>query len=357
MKKKMRNFAAKMVSFECDYNNGAHPDVLRHLVETNGEQTLTYGFDRYSDNARQKIAEACGVAAADVHLLTGGTQTNATVIDAMLRPYEAVVCASTGHINVHEAGAVEASGHKVIGLPHTDGKLEAATLKQFMSVFEHDESRDHVAQPGMVYISHPTEMGTLYSADELAALHDTCRKHQLQLFVDGARLGYALAAHGATITLPYLASHSDVFYIGGTKVGALCGEAVVFTHGNTPRCFFTIIKRHGALLAKGRLTGVQFDALFTDELYMRISRHAIDMAQRLRTILVEAGLRLHVESPTNQQFVVLPNALMHRLEKEVLFTHWEPFDDAHTVCRFVTSWATTAEELETLREILRRATT
>ncbi len=345
----------RMISFESDYNNGAHPDVLRHLMETNDEQTLTYGFDRFSDSARKKIAAECGVSDADVHLLTGGTQTNATVIDAMLRSYEAVVCANTGHINVHEAGAIEASGHKVIGLPHQGGKLEAQTLDHFMNVFENDESRDHVAQPGMVYISHPTEMGTLYTADELAALYETCHKHHLQLFVDGARLGYALAAKGSTITLPFLSQHTDAFYIGGTKVGALCGEAVVFTHGNTPRCFFTIIKRHGALLAKGRLTGVQFDALFTDRLYHRISRHAIDMAERLKKILVEARLQMFVDSPTNQQFVVLPNALMHRLEQQVLFIHWEPFDDDHTVCRFVTSWATTAEELDMLQEILSEA--
>ncbi|MBO4658366.1 MAG: aminotransferase class I/II-fold pyridoxal phosphate-dependent enzyme [Prevotella sp.] len=346
-----------MISFECDYNNGAHPDVLRHLVETNSEQTLTYGFDRYSDSAREKIAAACGVKADGVHLLTGGTQTNATVIDAMLRSYEAVICPATGHINVHEAGAIEASGHKVIGLPHQGGKLEAQTLDRFMNVFENDESRDHVAQPGMVYVSLPTEMGTLYTADELKELYETCQRHQLQLFVDGARLGYALAAKGSTVTLPFLARHSDAFYIGGTKVGALCGEAVVFTHDNSPRCFFTIVKRHGALLAKGRLTGVQFDALFTNQLYMRISRHAIDMAERLQKILVEARLRMFVDSPTNQQFVVLPNALMHRLEQQVLFTHWEPFDDDHTVCRFVTSWATTVEELEKLKEILRDATT
>ena len=191
-----------MISFESDYNNGAHPDVLRHLVETNDEQTLTYGFDRFSDSARKKIAAECGVSDADVHLLTGGTQTNATVIDAMLRSYEAVVCPNTGHINVHEAGAIEASGHKVIGLPHQGGKLEALTLDHFMNVFENDESRDHVAQPGMVYISHPTEMGTLYTADELAALYDTCHKHHLQLFVDGARLGYALSPYPSSPSTP-----------------------------------------------------------------------------------------------------------------------------------------------------------
>ena len=215
-----------MISFECDYNNGAHPDVLLHLVETNSEQTLTYGFDRFSDSARKKIAEACGVDANDVHLLTGGTQTNATVIDAMLRSYEGVVCPATAHINVHEAGAIEASGHKVIGLPHKDGKLDAATLDHFMRVFEHDESRDHIAQPGMVYISYPTEMGTLYSADEIANIYATCQRHGLQLFVDGARLGYALAAD-STIDLPFLACFDIAAFTSNCKGGyiytTLCG--------------------------------------------------------------------------------------------------------------------------------------
>ncbi len=341
-----------MISFECDYNNGAHPEVLRHLVETNDEETLTYGFDRYTEQAKEKIKAACEAPDAEVFLLTGGTQTNATVIDGMLRSYEAVVCAETGHINVHEAGAIEASGHKVIGLPQKDGKLEAATLERFMEVFENDESRDHVAQPGMVYISFPTEMGSLYTADELLRLEDTCHRHGLHLFVDGARLGYGLMAEGNDITLPFLAAHCDAFYIGGTKVGALCGEAVVFTHNNTPRCFFSMIKRHGALLAKGRLTGVQFDALFTDDLYFRISRHAIEMAATLRDVLREAGLAFYVESPTNQQFVILPNKKMHLLEQQVLFTHWMPYDDDSTVCRFVTSWATKPEDIQRLRQLL-----
>lgn len=341
-----------MISFECDYNNGAHPEVLRHLVETNDEETLTYGFDHYTEQAKEKIKAACEAPDAEVFLLTGGTQTNATVIDGMLRSYEAVVCAETGHINVHEAGAIEASGHKVIGLPQKDGKLEAATLERFMEVFENDESRDHVAQPGMVYISFPTEMGSLYTADELLRLEDTCHRHGLHLFVDGARLGYGLMAEGNDITLPFLAAHCDAFYIGGTKVGALCGEAVVFTHNNTPRCFFSMIKRHGALLAKGRLTGVQFDALFTDDLYLRISRHAIEMAAALRDVLREAGLAFYVESPTNQQFVILPNKKMHLLEQQVLFTHWMPYDDDSTVCRFVTSWATKPEDIQRLRQLL-----
>ena len=341
-----------MISFECDYNNGAHPEVLRHLVETNDEETLTYGFDRYTEQAKEKIKAACEAPDAEVFLLTGGTQTNATVIDGMLRSYEAVVCAETGHINVHEAGAIEASGHKVIGLPQKDGKLEAATLERFMEVFENDESRDHVAQPGMVYISFPTEMGSLYTADELLRLEDTCHRHGLHLFVDGARLGYGLMAEGNNITLPFLAAHCDAFYIGGTKVGALCGEAVVFTHNNTPRCFFSMIKRHGALLAKGRLTGVQFDALFTGNLYFRISRHAIEMAAALRDVLREAGLTFYVESPTNQQFVILPNKKMHLLEQQVLFTHWMPYDDDSTVCRFVTSWATKPEDIQRLRQLI-----
>ena len=341
-----------MISFECDYNNGAHPEVLRHLVETNDEETLTYGFDRYTEQAKEKIKAACEAPDAEVFLLTGGTQTNATVIDGMLRSYEAVVCAETGHINVHEAGAIEASGHKVIGLPQKDGKLEAATLERFMEVFENDESRDHVAQPGMVYISFPTEMGSLYTADELLRLEDTCHRHGLHLFVDGARLGYGLMAEGNDITLPFLAAHCDAFYIGGTKVGALCGEAVVFTHNNTPRCFFSMIKRHGALLAKGRLTDVQFDALFTDDLYFRISRHAIEMAAALRDVLREAGQAFYVESPTNQQFVILPNKKMHLLEQQVLFTHWMPYDDDSTVCRFVTSWATKPEDIQRLRQLI-----
>ena len=341
-----------MISFECDYNNGAHPEVLRHLVETNDEETLTYGFDRYTEQAKEKIKAACEAPDAEVFLLTGGTQTNATVIDGMLRSYESVVCAETGHINVHEAGAIEASGHKVIGLPQKDGKLEAATLERFMEVFENDESRDHVAQPGMVYISFPTEMGSLYTADELLCLEDTCHRHGLHLFVDGARLGYGLMAEGNDITLPFLAAHCDAFYIGGTKVGALCGEAVVFTHNNTPRCFFSMIKRHGALLAKGRLTGVQFDALFTGNLYFRISRHAIEMAAALRDVLREAGLAFYVESPTNQQFVILPNKKMHLLEQQVLFTHWMPYDDDSTVCRFVTSWATKPEDIQRLRQLI-----
>lgn len=346
-----------MISFECDYNNGVHPAVLRHLCDTNDLQTLTYGFDSYSEQAKQKIRQACNDAEADVFLLVGGTQTNTTVIDGMLYSYEAVICATTGHIAVHESGAIERSGHKIITLPSHLGKLAAVDLQQFMQEFENDESRDHVAQPGMVYISLPTELGTLYTSEEILDIEQVCHKHNLKLFIDGARLGYGIAASNGDITLPFLASHCDAFYIGGTKVGALCGEAVVFPHHGAPRRFFSIVKQHGALLAKGRLVGVQFDALFTTDtsgepLYLSISRHAIQMAMCLKELLQQKGYRFYLDSPTNQQFVVLPNDEMHRLEQQVQFTHWGPYDNEHTICRFVTSWATTKSDLQMLRDIL-----
>ncbi|MBR3389850.1 MAG: aminotransferase class I/II-fold pyridoxal phosphate-dependent enzyme [Prevotella sp.] len=340
-----------MLNFECDYNNGAHPEVLRKLVETNGRQSLTYGFDEWSEQARGKIRAACGDASADVFFLVGGTQTNATVIDALLRSHEAVISAECGHINVHEAGAIEQSGHKVIALPACDGKMRTEDLEHYMDWFVNDESRDHVAQPGMVYVTFPTEFGTLYTARELQDIHNVCRKYGLKLFVDGARMGYGLAA-SSEVTLPFLAQHSDAFYIGGTKVGALCGEAVVFPRGGAPKGFFSIIKQHGALLAKGRLAGIQFDALFTDNLYLNISRHAVSMAMRLKEMMLAKGYRLHIDSPTNQQFFVIENSKMHELEPHVLFTHWEPADEEHTVCRFVTSWATTEEDLQALAEVV-----
>ncbi len=341
----------EILNFECDYNNGAHPEVLRKLVETNGRQSLTYGFDEWSEQARGKIRAACGDASADVFFLVGGTQTNATVIDALLRSHEAVISAECGHINVHEAGAIEQSGHKVIALPACDGKMRTEDLERYMEWFVNDESRDHVAQPGMVYVTFPTEFGTLYTARELQDIHNVCRKYGLKLFVDGARMGYGLAA-SSEVTLPFLAQHSDAFYIGGTKVGALCGEAVVFPRGGAPKGFFSIIKQHGALLAKGRLAGIQFDALFTDNLYLNISRHAVSMAMRLKEMMLAKGYRLHIDSPTNQQFFVIENSKMHELEPHVLFTHWEPADEEHTVCRFVTSWATTEEDLQALAEVV-----
>lgn len=341
-----------MISFESDYNNGAHPKVLQHLVDTNGQQSLSYGFDEWTESAKKKIRLACQTPNADVFFLSGGTQANATVIDSMLATCEAVIAADTAHINVHEAGAVEASGHRVIALPNHDGKLTANDLERFMQQFETDESRDHLAQPGMVYITFPTEYGTIYQAEEISLIQNICRKYDLRLFIDGARLGYGLMADASDISLPWLARHCDAFYIGGTKVGALCGEAVVFPFGNAPRLFFSNIKRHGALLAKGRVTGVQFDALFTDNLYFDISRHAIRMANKLKTVLKDAGLEFHIDSPTNQQFVVIPNNRVHKLKQLVDFTIWGPADENNMICRFVTSWATTQKDLEQLRKIL-----
>lgn len=341
-----------MISFECDYNNGAHPQVLHHLIETNDLQSLTYGFDKWSDCAKEKIRKACEDDEAQVYFLVGGTQTNATVIDGLLESYQAVISAETGHINVHEAGAVEHSGHRVIALPSHNGKLDAKELADYMEWFVNDESTEHLVQPGMVYISFPTEYGTIYSAKELETIYETCHRYELKLFVDGARMGYGLMAEGCDITMPWLACHCDAFYIGGTKVGALCGEAVVFTHNNAPKHFFSIIKQHGALLAKGRLTGVQFDALFTDNLYFDISRHAITMAMRMKKMFEEKGYKFYLDSPTNQQFVVLDNEEMARLEKYFIFTHWDKFDNDHTICRFVTSWATMDEDLENLRSVV-----
>ena len=341
-----------MISFECDYNNGAHPLVLKHLVDTNGETTDTYGADCFTASAKEKIRQACEAPEAAIYFLGGGTQTNDTVIDGLLRSYEAVITVETGHIAVHEAGAIEHTGHKVITLPSHDGKLSADDLEQWMQVFEADESRDHVAQPGMVYVSLPTELGTLYTAAELERLYQVCQAHGLKFYIDGARLGYGIAASNGNLTLPWLARHCDAFYIGGTKVGALCGEAVVFPRGNAPQGFFPIVKQHGALFAKGRLCGVQFDALFTDNLYLKISRHAIDMARKMVALFREKGLRMYIDSPTNQQFVILSNDQMHQLEQHVQFTHWGPYDAHHFICRFVTSWATTDEDLEHLRQLL-----
>ena len=347
-----------MLSFECDYNNGAHPQVLQHLVDTNNEISPTYGFDRWSEAAREKIKNACRLPEADIYFLQGGTQANAVVVDSLLRSFEGVVCAVSGHINVHEAGAIEACGHRVIALKADNGKLSNSDLETFMEVYKNDESREHVAQPGMVYITFPTEMGTLYTAEDISTLYDTCQKYGLPLFIDGARLAYGLAA-STDIDLPWLAWHCDAFYIGGTKCGALCGEAVVFTnhHVPTPRGIFSNIKRHGALSAKGRLAGVQFDALFTEDregiLYFRLGHHAIEKAMQTKELLREAGFKFFIDSATNQQFVIIPNDIVRKLKPHVDFTLWGPYDNEHMLCRFVTSWATTDDDLRQLHDILR----
>lgn len=341
-----------MISFESDYIMGAHPEILRRLTETNFEALTGYGVDKYCDSAKEKIKAACGCPDADVWFLTGGTQSNAVVISTMLSRYEGVIAAETGHIGFHEAGAIEYTGHKVFLLPQHEGKLDAGEVKAYVEGFYGDANHNHMVPPGMVYISHPTEYGTLYTKEELTALSSVCREYQIPLFLDGARLGYGLMSNHTDVTLPDLASLCDVFYIGGTKVGALCGEAIVFTKNNTPRQFLTQIKQQGALIAKGRLLGIQFDTLFTDDLYFKISRHAIEMAELLKAILVEKGYRLFLDSPTNQQFVLIEDKKLEELKQHVKVGFWEKPDENHTVVRFATSWATTIEEINELEKHL-----
>jgi len=342
----------EMLSFENDYSQGAHEKILQRLIETNMDAQTGYGFDEYTESAKTKIKEACGCPEAEVHFLVGGTQTNQVVIDSMLAGYEGVVAATTGHVSVHEAGAIEYSGHKVLTIPGHDGKIDSKELKEFLARFWQDETHEHMVFPGMVYISHPTEYGTLYTKQELLDIKAVCSEYQIPLYMDGARLGYGLMSYQTDVTIRDIASICDVFYIGGTKVGALCGEAVVFTKKNAPKYFMTLVKQHGALLAKGKVLGVQFDTLFTDDLYFTISRHAIDCVETLKKIFAEKGYRLYLDSPTNQQFVILENSKMEELKDKVRFSVWEPYDASHTVVRFATCWATTDADLEALKEIL-----
>lgn len=342
----------KMLWFKSDYQQGAYPEIIKRLADTAYEALSGYGTDIYSKSAEAKIRTAVGVEDADVVFITGGTQTNQLVISSLLRSYEGVVSAVTGHINAHEAGAVEYTGHKVLTLPHHDGKICATELDKLMTSFYGDESHEHTVYPGMVYISHPTELGTLYTKAELEAISAVCKKYDMPLYLDGARLAYGLMSEGTDVDLKTIARLCDVFYIGGTKVGALCGEAVVFTKNNMPKNFVPQIKQHGALLAKGFVNGVQFDTLFTDDLYFRIGKHTIDMAMKLKTGLVARGYKLHADSMTNQQFVVLDNSKRDELTKRVVFENWEKLDEEHTVVRFVTGWATTDDEIEELLSLL-----
>ena len=339
-------------AFESDYLCGAHPLVLERLVQTNLEATPGYGTDAYCAAARERIRAACGCPEAGVYFLTGGTQTNATVITALLRPWQGIISAASGHIATHEAGAIERGGHKILPLPHRQGKLSAADVDAYVRQCRADENWEHTVMPGAVYLSHPTEYGTLYTRRELEELSAVCKAHDLALYLDGARLAYALAAYDTDVTLADLARCCDVFYIGGTKCGALFGEAVVVPRRERLPHFFTLTKQHGALLAKGRLLGLQFDALFTDGLYFELGRHAIDMARRLKQILRARGYDLWLETPTNQQFVLLENRQMEALAERVGFAFWENADPQHTVVRFATSWATTREDLDRLEALL-----
>ena len=341
-----------MLHFENDYNKGTHPALLEALVQTNLEGLSGYGTDKYTVSAIEKIRQATKCPHAQVTFLSGGTQTNQVVIDALLQSYQGVIAAETGHISSHEAGAIEFSGHKVLTLPHQEGKLEPGLVRQYIEDFYADGNHEHMVFPGMVYISHPTEYGTLYSKSELEQLAQICRQFEIPLFLDGARLGYGLAAD-TDLDLATIAELTDVFYIGGTKMGALIGEAVVFTKNNQPKHFVPIVKQHGALLAKGRLVGVQFDRLFTDDLYLELGRHGIEMARRLRVILEEKGYPFYLQSPTNQQFIILENDQLEKLSQAGLaYSFWEKYDDNRTVIRLATSWSTSQEDLDELKKIL-----
>mgnify|MGYP004653547889 FL=1 len=344
----MSNF----LSFSCDYMEGAHPQILKRLMETNLVKTPGYGLDDYSKSAKEKIRDACKAPDAEVFFLVGGTQTNVTMIDAILKSYEGVIAADTGHVSVHEAGAIAIGGHKVLTLPHHNGKNNVRQIETLLDDYQNDANRDHMVMPGMVYLSHPTEYGTLYSKAELREISALCRLRNIPLYLDGARLAYALACPQNEITLADIAELCDAFYIGGTKCGALFGEAVVIPKAGWLPHLFTIIKQHGALLAKGRMLGIQFDELFTDYLYGRVGVPAIQAADRIRQMLIQKGYTLCFDSPTNQVFCIIENTEMEQLAEKVEFGFWEKYDDSHTIIRFATSWATKMEDVEALCTVL-----
>lgn len=341
-----------MIRFDSGYMAGAHPEVMEALVRTNLELTAGYGNDPYTSEARELIRKATGNPDAEVMFLVGGTQTNATVIDGLLARHEGVLAAESGHIAVHESGAIEASGHKVLTLPHHEGKVKAEDVERYIAEFYADETYQHMVAPGMLYISQPTEYGTIYSLEELAALSEVCHNHNIPLYVDGARLGYALAAEDADFTLEALSRLADVFYIGGTKVGTLFGEAVVVNNRSLLKNLFPLVKQHGALLAKGRLLGVQFATLFGDGLYERIGAHGVGLAMRIRKAFAKAGYEPIINSTTNQQFFQLPNTLIDSLRCEASFDYWGPRGTTESTVRFVTSWSTTDEDVDRLERLL-----
>jgi threonine aldolase len=332
-----------------------HPLILERLQKINFEKMTGYGCDEICESAKEKIRKACDCPNAEIYFLVGGTQTNATVIDALLKKYETVISANTGHITEHEAGAIEAKGHKVTMLPNYDGKISCDDLLSYLKNYFDDENNSHIVRPGVVYISFPTEFGTIYSLDELKSLRKICDDYNLKLYLDGARLGYGISAsknQNENVTLKDIAKYAHAFYIGGTKVGAMFGEAVVFTEENLVPHFFTLIKQSGALLAKGWLLGLQFDTLFTDDLYFKISDNAIFMADKIEKKFIEKGYQIFIDSPTNQKFIVLENSKMEELKKFVSFSYWQKFDETHTVVRFATSWATTQKQVDELLNLL-----
>lgn len=339
------------IHFDCDYMAGAHPEILDAIISINHVQTAGYGCDDYCDTAKQRIREACQAPDADIHFMVGGTQANSTVIDGLLRRTEGVIATETAHINVHESGAIELSGHKVITLPSHDGKLDAGEVRQYLHDFYADDTWPHMVAPGAVYISFPTELGTIYSRQELSDLSTVCREYSIPLYVDGARLGYGLAASN-DVTLPDLAHLADIFYIGGTKMGALFGEAVVCTNPHLLPRFFTLMKAHGSVLAKGKLLGVQFSTFFNNDLYLRIGQHGVALAQRLRHTLESFGYTHFIDSPTNQQFFILPNDIIDKILPLATFEYWGPRGEQESKVRFVTSWETTDADIEQLEQIV-----
>lgn len=335
-----------MIRFDNDYTEGAHERILQKIVETNKVQTPGYGMDEYSARARQHIQKACDTN-GDVHFLVGGTQTNTAIISSILRPHQGVLAATTGHIAVHETGAIESTGHKVLTLESEDGKITAAQVQAYVDTFYSDATHEHMVQPGLVYISHPTENGTTYTKEELEALSQVCRACELPLMLDGARLGYGLVAQ-KDVTLAAIATLCDVFYIGGTKVGALFGEAVVITNEALKKDFRSIMKQRGGLLAKGRLLGIQFETLFEDGLYEEIAQHAVDLAMEIRAAFLAKGIELRYDSVTNQQFPILANDVLEQLKERYSFAYWERVGETHSVVRFCTSWSTMAEDVAQL---------
>lgn len=341
-----------MLYFGNDYLKGMHEKILEAIINTNDEALTGYGSDKYTESAKNKIRKACKKDNADIFFLVGGTQTNAIVINAMLNQYEGVIAVNTGHISTHEAGAIEFTGHKVLEIENDNGKMKVEELKKYLEVYHNDENNEHMVYPGMVYISHPTEYGTLYTKKELQDISNICKDYKIPLFLDGARLGYGVMSDETDVDLPFISEICDVFYIGGTKVGAMFGEAVVFPKNNAPKRFISIIKQQGGLLAKGRFLGIQFDTLFTDDLYFEISKHAINMAKLLKEMLEKKGYKFFLKSPTNQQFIIIENTKMKKLSEKVNFSFWEKYDENHTVIRFATSWSTTEEDVKKLMELL-----
>ena len=341
-----------MIKFNCDYHEGAHPRIMEALMRTNMEQTIGYGEDEYCAEARKAIQSVCGCEQAAVHFLVGGTQANLTVISSILRPHQAILCVKEGHINAHETGAIEATGHKVMVIPGKDGKLSGAAVREAYPHHRNDGSHEHITQPKMVYISNPTELGTLYTKAELTDIRKACDECGLYLFLDGARLGYGLMAEGNDLTLKDIAEVCDVFYIGGTKVGAMFGEAVVITNPALQEDFRYIMKQKGGMLAKGRLLGIQFLELFKDGLYFEISAHAIRMAQLLKAGLTARGYKFYADSVTNQQFVIVPDEKLKELDEKFSYEYQMRYDETSSVVRFCTSWATKEENVMKLLEAM-----